>query len=198
MPRHSLSLSRAAKIVAAVMILGCALNSVADYFSLRQLKVGGPVYQRVIDGKDLVADILPPPEYLIEAYLEANLALQDGSAVAAHRERMVQLRKDYDERHQFWATRDLPPSVRDLLLNVSDAPAREILAGRVRAVLSGAGARRPRCRFQRVSRLERSLCAPIAPRSTGLSTETNRSTAETEAYAAREDFWLTGCWSCSP
>jgi methyl-accepting chemotaxis protein len=190
MPRHSLSLSRAAKIVAAVMILGCALNSVAAYFSLRQLKVGGPVYQRVIDGKDLVADILPPPEYLIEAYLEANLALQDGSAVPAHRERMVQLRKDYDERHQFWATRDLPPSVRDLLLNVADAPAQkfwQVAFGQFfpplergdRAAASGA--------FHDLSAAYGAHRAAIDR----LVAETNRSTAETEAYAAREDFWLT-------
>ena len=191
MPRHSLSLSRAAKIVAAVMILGCALNSVAAFFSLRQLKVGGPVYQRVIDGKDLVADILPPPEYLIEAYLEANLSLQDGSAVAAHRERMVQLRKDYDERHQFWATRDLPPSVRDLLLNVSDAPAQkfwQVAFGQFFPALERGDRPAASSAFHDLSAAYGAHRAAIDR----LVAETNRSTAETEAYAAREDFWLTG------
>ena len=36
---------------------------------LSQLEVNGPLYQRVVQGKDLVADILPPPEYVIETYL---------------------------------------------------------------------------------------------------------------------------------
>jgi hypothetical protein len=66
MRRLNLRISLAAKFVAAVMIFGCALSSGASYFSFSQLKVGGPVYKQVAQGKDLVADILPPPEYLIE------------------------------------------------------------------------------------------------------------------------------------
>ena len=33
--------------------------------------VGGPAYESVVEGKDLVADILPPPAYIIESQLNA-------------------------------------------------------------------------------------------------------------------------------
>ena len=36
---------------------------------LEEPKVNGPVYQRIVQGKDLSADVLPPPEYIIESYL---------------------------------------------------------------------------------------------------------------------------------
>lgn len=34
--------------------------------STERIKVNGPVYVDIIRGKDLIADILPPPEYIIE------------------------------------------------------------------------------------------------------------------------------------
>jgi methyl-accepting chemotaxis protein len=71
------------------------------------------------DGKDIVADILPPPLYLIEAHLvayqvlEANLAERAGLA-----KRFSQLRKDYDDRNAYWSgkTGDLDPAVSASLL----------------------------------------------------------------------------------
>ena len=45
-------------------------------------------------GNDLIADILPPPEYVIEAYLEATLVLHDPAQLSAHRDRIAQLKKD--------------------------------------------------------------------------------------------------------
>lgn len=76
-------------------------------YSLSQLKVGGPLYNRIISGKDLVADILPPPAYVIEAYLEASLALHYPANAAKHRTRIAQLKKEYEERREFWAKSDL-------------------------------------------------------------------------------------------
>jgi hypothetical protein len=36
---------------------------------LDRVKINGPLYQQIVSGKDLIADILPPPEYIIETYL---------------------------------------------------------------------------------------------------------------------------------
>ena len=41
-------------------------------FALAVLTVNGPIYQRIVLGKDLVADILPPPEYILEPYVPAR------------------------------------------------------------------------------------------------------------------------------
>ncbi len=71
--------------------------------AISELKVGGPVYTRIVLGKDLIADILPPPEYIIEPYLEVTLALNDPTSLAARKERLAQLRKDYDLRHDYWS-----------------------------------------------------------------------------------------------
>ncbi len=89
------------------------------------IKVTGPVYTEIITDKDLIADILPPPRYIIEAYLvvlqSLDTSLQDAPAVTAAR--IKTLKQEYDERHEFW-TKTLKPGIkRDLMLAESYQPA---------------------------------------------------------------------------
>ncbi len=90
-------------------------------YALNELKVGGPLYSDIKLGNDLIADILPPPEYVIEAYLEATLAMREPDQLAAHGERLVQLRKDYDERKAFWVASSLSADLKTALVSKSDA-----------------------------------------------------------------------------
>ena len=182
----NIRLSLAAKLVMGALLVACIANSGAAHFSLGRLKVGGPVYQRVILGKDLVADILPPPEYLIEAFLEVNLARGDAAGLDAHARRLAQLRKDYDERHDYWAAQPLDPGVRAILLQESDAPAqrfwRLVFENFLPALASGGGARADSA-FELMSAAYGEHRAAIDH----LVNETNRFTAEIEAQAARQD-----------
>lgn len=81
--------------------------------TLAEAKVHGPYYKRIVQGKDLIADILPPPNYIIESYLmalhmanEVEEGVED-STMEAYVERCQQLRQEFDERHAFWVE-DLP------------------------------------------------------------------------------------------
>ena len=63
----SLKFRTTSKIASALMIVGCLVMLATTYYALRTLKVGGPLYSRIVLGKDLLADVLPPPEYVIES-----------------------------------------------------------------------------------------------------------------------------------
>jgi methyl-accepting chemotaxis protein len=104
-----------------VTALGLAAILAVSNYANQQLRVGGPLYSQIKLGNDLVADILPPPEYVVEAYLEATLAMRDASKILAHKERLVQLRKDYDERRAFWIKSDLAAGLKSDLTLKSDA-----------------------------------------------------------------------------
>ena len=108
-----LTISRAILIFGLVTALGLGAVIATSVYGLSQLKVGGPLYNQLKLGNDLIADILPPPEYVIEAYLEATLVLHDPAQLSAHRDRLAQLKKEYDERHDFWVTSDLDPDAED-------------------------------------------------------------------------------------
>jgi len=114
-----ITISRAIFACGILAILSLAAVILASNYALSQLKVGGPVYNKIKLGNDLIADILPPPEYVIEAYLEATLALQDPSSLTAHRDRLTQLKKDYDERRDFWSKSDLDPELKTKLVDKS-------------------------------------------------------------------------------
>lgn len=83
--------------------------------TLQIAKVQGPYYQQIVQGKDLLADILPPPEYIIESYLCA-LQLRDLCAANANKsemaplvERLAKLKSEFETRHDFWV-KELPDS----------------------------------------------------------------------------------------
>ena len=95
----------------------------ASIFAVNQLKVGGPVYVRIVAGKDLVADILPPPLYVVEAFLEAKELVDDPAGLQQHKARLTQLHKDYDDRRAFWQAANIPADIKDLITVQSDAEA---------------------------------------------------------------------------
>jgi methyl-accepting chemotaxis protein len=113
------TISRVIFAFGVLATLSLAAIIFASNYALSQLKVGGPVYDKIRLGNDLIADILPPPEYVIEAYLEATLAMQDRSSLAARRDRLTQLKKDYDERRDFWSKSDLGPELKTKLIDKS-------------------------------------------------------------------------------
>ncbi|CDK99423.1 methyl-accepting chemotaxis receptor/sensory transducer [Magnetospirillum gryphiswaldense MSR-1 v2] len=113
MPR--LRISVLTHLFAVIVLASIIAIAATGMRAINELKVGGPLYERIVLGKDLVADILPPPEYIIEAYLEATLALNDPASAETRTARLAKLRADYDLRHQFWLNAPLDGPIRDKL-----------------------------------------------------------------------------------
>jgi methyl-accepting chemotaxis protein len=120
MKRH-LTIASAIAVFGLVLLVGFTAIVSTSVYALRQLKIGGSLYSEIKLGNDLVADILPPPAYVLEAYLEATLAMREPDQLMAHGERLVQLRKDYEDRKAFWAASNLAPELKARLVSTSDA-----------------------------------------------------------------------------
>ena len=116
-----ISIFKLVLIFAVVTIVGFSTMVGVSNWALNDLRVGGPLYGKIKLGNDLVADILPPPEYVIEAYLEATLAIRDPSSLAARRVRLLELHKDYDDRRDYWRKSDLDATLKKKLIEQSDA-----------------------------------------------------------------------------
>lgn len=141
-----LSVSGAMTLFGIVAALGLAALIFTSGYALQQLRVGGPLYSQIKLGNDLIADILPPPAYVLEGYLEATLALREPETVAARTERLTQLRKDYNDRHDYWRKSELDPVSRTMLTEKSDVEVKkfwdivqgELLPAVARKDMSGA------------------------------------------------------------
>lgn len=110
MPRFTIA--RLLLTFAIVVVIGLATSIGLQSFTLSQLKVNGPVYNGIIDGKDLVADIMPPPLYLVEAYMLANEAVLDPGRAEQASSKIAALAADYQARRQYWQASQLPQSLK--------------------------------------------------------------------------------------
>lgn len=108
---------------AAALILILALLFGLSAWRIDAIRMGGPMYRAAMQIADLNADILPPPEYVIEPYLEATLLLEHPDRLQATRDRLAELHKQYDERHAVWAASKLPERLKQATLGEAHAQA---------------------------------------------------------------------------
>lgn len=108
---------------AAALILILALLFGLSAWRIDAIRMGGPMYRAAMQIADLNADILPPPEYVIEPYLEATLLLEHPDRLQATRGRLAELHKQYDERHAVWAASTLPERLKRATLGEAHAQA---------------------------------------------------------------------------
>jgi methyl-accepting chemotaxis protein len=115
-----MKISRAVTLFATVVTVALLVAAVTGVYALEQLRVGGPVYTEIVQNKDLVADVLPPPEYVIEAYLEAQLVMAEPSTIAQAKAKLKSLHADYDDRRAYWQASNLDAVVKQELTVTSD------------------------------------------------------------------------------
>jgi methyl-accepting chemotaxis protein len=108
-----------------LFVAGVAWFSVFAYSTLSIVKVTGPLYTKIVDGKDLVADILPPPEYVIETYLTCRelAAATSPAQIEELVAKVNSLKKDFDDRHAYWVEHLTSGEMKDTLLVKSYEPA---------------------------------------------------------------------------
>jgi methyl-accepting chemotaxis protein len=130
MKLSSLRISTRFIALIGIFILGSGLYGAWSFKTLNQLKVNGPVYQQIVQSKDLIADILPPPEYIIESYLVSFQlhAAADKAAQDPLIGRMKALQSDYDARHVYWSKEQLESPLRETLLKQAHGPAQAFYA----------------------------------------------------------------------
>jgi signal transduction histidine kinase/CheY-like chemotaxis protein/HPt (histidine-containing phosphotransfer) domain-containing protein len=116
-------LSRISKLVGTLLI-GTTLTLVAVWQqALTHLAIGGTTYSAISEAKDLVADILPPPQYVIEPFLLATLALNAPATAPQRHAQSLKMKTEYDERHAHWNKSGIDSQIRDLLLEQAHQPA---------------------------------------------------------------------------
>lgn len=126
---RNMSVSRRLYLMIAFFGIGFVVSGWWYHSTLNVAKVHGPYYNRIVQGKDLIADILPPPEYIIESYLTVLRMADavDEGAPQAELEAMTKvsnsLREEYNRRHEFWVE-DLDEGVmKETMVTTSYAPA---------------------------------------------------------------------------
>ncbi|MGZ5600822.1 MAG: methyl-accepting chemotaxis protein [Methylobacter sp.] len=108
-------------IILSILVIGFSLFGFATFKAMNTLNVNGPIYQRIVQGKDIIADVLPPPEYIIESYLVTLQLTQadDPTEINALVSRFQALKTEYETRHTYWLSQTLEPELHTPLLQAS-------------------------------------------------------------------------------
>lgn len=124
-------------LLALLSMSGLLLLAVSSFLALSPLVVGGTLYDRITLGKDAIADVLPPPKYLVESHLVFHQMFEttDLGQRSEFARTARTLRNDYERRHEYWErTLDEGP-LRSALLKLSHDPATEYFELRDRSIL---------------------------------------------------------------
>ena len=114
---RNLRFARRLAILVGIFAGGFLLYGLWSLRTLAELRVNGPLYEDVIQGKDLIADVLPPPLYIIESFLVAQQLADAANQV--DRDQLAQhlrtLHAQQVSRAQYWQSRHLDSSVAQTL-----------------------------------------------------------------------------------
>jgi methyl-accepting chemotaxis protein len=101
---QDLKLSSKLLLLPITFVVGFLVFGIVVYTTFEEVKVEGPQYARIVQNKDLVADIVPPPLYLADPLLSLHiLATSDMSGdKAALREVFRKERHEFDESRERW------------------------------------------------------------------------------------------------
>jgi len=91
-------------VLMAVFVVGFVGFGAYAYYNRGVVQVNGPLYQSIVQGKDLAADTASPSEHILEAYLIAFQVLEepDHAKLDELLERSKALREAFEARHDFW------------------------------------------------------------------------------------------------
>ncbi|MBF0389313.1 MAG: methyl-accepting chemotaxis protein [Desulfamplus sp.] len=127
---NKLKISHKLFISTSIIAVGFVMFCLYIFHTLTIIKVNGPMYRQIVQGKDLVADILPPPDYIIESYLTA-FELRENIDDEKEVERlsqylMTKLKKEYIDRHEYWVNDKIflpqEPIIKETLIDLSYRP----------------------------------------------------------------------------
>lgn len=97
-------------LMLAVLGGGIVTTSYLDNLGDRELAIQGAHYQQIVNHKDLIADVLPPPEYLIESWLTVlEMVSLNHQSLQALVDKGNTLKKSFEDRRHYWQTQ-LPES----------------------------------------------------------------------------------------
>jgi len=114
-----MQLKQKGKIGGLIAVAALAVTIVVATVGVAIVRMDGPLSRERQQMSDLNADILPPPEYVVEPYLEATLLVLHPETLPTRRGKLAALHSAFADRYAYWQASDLAPDLKADLLGGS-------------------------------------------------------------------------------
>ncbi|MBK7104835.1 MAG: hypothetical protein IPH62_06090 [Ignavibacteriae bacterium] len=123
----NIKLTSKLSLIISLFAIGMISLGTVSYLTLEKLRVNGEMYNQIILGKDLIADILPPPNYIVESYLNTFQMLDEPNKTELDKliEKSKSLREEYNTRHNFWLENLADGEMKENMVKESYSPAED-------------------------------------------------------------------------
>jgi len=90
-------------VLGILFLVGLGATNLMWLSMTSQIQINGTLYRQIVQGKDLVADYLPPPLFVVEPFLIAHrIAEETGAKRDELVEQYQKARQEYESRYQHW------------------------------------------------------------------------------------------------
>lgn len=122
---QSLTIRARLWLFAVIFAAGFSLFALFSYVAMNSIKINGDLYHEIVQTKDLIADVLPPPEYIIETRLVSLEMLQTKNAdeLSELIKTIKRLQDEYENRHKYWVDNLHHEKIRPLMIDNAYVPA---------------------------------------------------------------------------
>lgn len=100
---------------AIIVIVGLVTSVGSQFYTLRQLRVNGPIYQDIIEGKNLLTESTLVYAEITEAYMLANEMFAHSTLADKNTQKISTLQKKFTEQVALWEKQDLNPEIKTQL-----------------------------------------------------------------------------------
>jgi methyl-accepting chemotaxis protein len=109
-----------------VLVVGLLVFMAYAYWNRTTVQVGGPLYDEIVEGKDVLADLLPPPLYIVQLHLvTAEMLMATPAELPKLVEEGKKAQDEFAARHDHWVKTLEPNRLRDMVVEDTYRPAEE-------------------------------------------------------------------------
>ena len=120
MSTNANALSKRLRLAAIVSVLSLVVTVIISIGVINTVRIGSDSYKQIVHDKDILADILPPPLFVLETRLYAYLAAIDpkGPKVEERKDDLARLEKEFLAREEYWKDEHIDADTEKLLAPV--------------------------------------------------------------------------------
>lgn len=129
-------------LLVAMPIVGAGFIGYSLQQTLNEVRVGGEHYQRLDQQKTLLADILPPPLFVVEMYSNVQSLVIESDQVRRGEliKEIERLSGEFTSRVEFWKDKELDTEVRAAVFEKAASAARDVITAVKTEVIPAASA----------------------------------------------------------